>query len=130
MADWILLIVVVFLVVYVALALKTIRPTDRGLIERFGKYNRFGNPGLVWIIPFVERLIKINITEMTKPPSSNTPTGRNRPREKSTRLHQSRAQNACRSIFCVGRVYDHGSEAWLSLEDSQLHQNSCEIVNP
>ncbi len=49
---------------YISLALKTIRPTDRGLIERFGRYNRFGNPGLVWIIPFVELLIKVNITEM------------------------------------------------------------------
>ena len=66
MTDWNILgvLVLVFLIVCVALALRTIRPTDRGLIERFGKYNRFGNPGLIWIIPFVERLIKINITEM------------------------------------------------------------------
>jgi regulator of protease activity HflC (stomatin/prohibitin superfamily) len=58
--------VVVFILfsAYLALALKTVRPTDRGLIERFGRYNRFGYPGLVWIIPFVERLIKVNITEM------------------------------------------------------------------
>lgn len=46
-------------------SLRTVRPTDRGLIERFGKYVRFGKPGLVWILPFgIERLIKINITEM------------------------------------------------------------------
>ena len=66
MDGWIILGIVVgfLLIVYIALALKTIRPTDRGLIERFGKYNRFGSPGLVWIIPLVERLIKINITEM------------------------------------------------------------------
>ncbi len=66
MIGWIILgaIVFIFLVVYLTLALKTIRPTDRGLIERFGKYNRFGSPGLIWIIPLVERLIKINITEM------------------------------------------------------------------
>jgi regulator of protease activity HflC (stomatin/prohibitin superfamily) len=66
MIGWIILgaIVFIFLVVYLSLAIKTIRPTDRGLIERFGKYNRFGSPGLIWIIPLVERLIKINITEM------------------------------------------------------------------
>ena len=64
MASWIISCIVVLLIVYVWLSLYTIRPTDRGLIERFGKYNRFGNPGLVWIIPFVENLIKINITEM------------------------------------------------------------------
>jgi regulator of protease activity HflC (stomatin/prohibitin superfamily) len=64
MGGSIILIAVAFLVAYLSLALKTIRPTDRGLIERFGKYNRFGNPGLIWIIPFVERMIRINITEM------------------------------------------------------------------
>lgn len=64
MASWIISCVVALSIVYIWLSLYTIRPTDRGLIERFGKYNRFGNPGLVWIIPFVENLIKINITEM------------------------------------------------------------------
>ena len=66
MGGWIALgiLVLVFAIVYISLSLKTIRPTDRGLIERFGRYNRFGSPGLVWIIPLVERLIKINITEM------------------------------------------------------------------
>jgi regulator of protease activity HflC (stomatin/prohibitin superfamily) len=66
MSDWNILgvFVLVLLSLYVIFALKTIRPTDRGLVERFGRYNRFGNPGLIWIIPLVERLIKINITEM------------------------------------------------------------------
>jgi len=66
MTNWNILgiLVLVLLSLYVVFALKTIRPTDRGLVERFGRYNRFGNPGLIWIIPLVERLIKINITEM------------------------------------------------------------------
>jgi regulator of protease activity HflC (stomatin/prohibitin superfamily) len=64
MTGWITSAILALLIAYIALALRTIRPTDRGLIERFGRYNRFGNPGLVWIIPFVERLVKVNITEM------------------------------------------------------------------
>ncbi len=64
MAAWIIMIPVALIFVGVALSLKTVRPTDRGLIERFGKYNRFGNPSIVWIIPWVERLIRVNITEM------------------------------------------------------------------
>jgi len=66
MVGWIVLgaIVLIFLVVYLSLSLRTIRPTERGLIERFGKYRRFGNPGLIAIIPIVERMIRINITEM------------------------------------------------------------------
>ena len=46
-----------------AQSIKTVRPTSRGLIERFGKYNRFANPGIIFLIPFIERLIRINITE-------------------------------------------------------------------
>lgn len=43
--------------------IRTIRPTQRGLIERWGKFNRFGNPGLNLLIPFIESLIIINVTE-------------------------------------------------------------------
>src|SRR5512137_2956373 len=42
---------------------KIIRPTQRGLTERLGKYNRFANPGYHWIFPFIERMYRINITE-------------------------------------------------------------------
>jgi regulator of protease activity HflC (stomatin/prohibitin superfamily) len=42
---------------------RIIRPTHRGLIERFGKYHRFAPPGFHWIIPGVDRLIMINTTE-------------------------------------------------------------------
>jgi regulator of protease activity HflC (stomatin/prohibitin superfamily) len=66
MIGWVILgiVVFIFLFIYLPMALRTIRPTERGLIERFGKYNRFGNPGLIWIIPIMERLLKVNITEM------------------------------------------------------------------
>jgi len=40
-----------------------VRPIERFLVERFGKYNRFSNPGLHWRIPLVEKIYKINITE-------------------------------------------------------------------
>jgi regulator of protease activity HflC (stomatin/prohibitin superfamily) len=59
---WIVLGVIVLLMF---MSLRTVRPTDRGLIERFGKYNRFANPGLHFILPFgIERLVRQNITEM------------------------------------------------------------------
>lgn len=41
-----------------------IRPTSRALIERFGKYNRFAEPGLNFIIPFVETIYEVDVTEM------------------------------------------------------------------
>lgn len=43
--------------------IRIIRPTHRGLTERLGKYNRFANPGFNWIIPFIERMYSVNVTE-------------------------------------------------------------------
>jgi regulator of protease activity HflC (stomatin/prohibitin superfamily) len=43
--------------------IRIIRPTHRGLVERFGKYKKFSGPGFHWIIPIVDRMIQINITE-------------------------------------------------------------------
>ncbi len=43
--------------------IRIVRPTHRGLIERFGKYNRFGMPGFNWIIPIMEKMYQINVTE-------------------------------------------------------------------
>ena len=62
LALWIILGIVVVLFF---MSLRTVRPTDRGLVERFGKYNRFAQPGLTFLIPFgIERLVRVNITEM------------------------------------------------------------------
>ena len=60
--GWILLIVV--LVWFFSMGIRIVRPTQRALVERLGKYNRFRQPGFAWIIPVVERLIKVNVTEM------------------------------------------------------------------
>ena len=43
--------------------IRIIRPTHRGLVERFGKYTRFANLGFNWIIPLVENMYLVNITE-------------------------------------------------------------------
>ena len=43
--------------------IRIIRPTERGLVEFLGKYKRFANPGFHWIIPIIEKMYIINITE-------------------------------------------------------------------
>lgn len=42
---------------------RTMRGTNRGIIERLGKFHKFTNPGLFWIMPFIDRLISIDVTE-------------------------------------------------------------------
>ncbi len=43
--------------------IRIVRPTHRGLIERLGKYRAFANSGFNWIIPGIDKMYQINITE-------------------------------------------------------------------
>ena len=49
--------------VYGVTGIRTIRPTSRGVIERFGKYRRFRPEGITWVAPWIEKLYAVNITE-------------------------------------------------------------------
>jgi regulator of protease activity HflC (stomatin/prohibitin superfamily) len=51
-------------VVLFLIGIRVVRPTTRGLVERLGKYRRFANPGFNWIIPIIDRMYRINITEV------------------------------------------------------------------
>jgi regulator of protease activity HflC (stomatin/prohibitin superfamily) len=53
------LVVLIFLI-----GIRVVRPTSRGLVERLGKYRRFANPGFNWVIPVIDRMYRINITEV------------------------------------------------------------------
>ncbi len=48
-------------------SLRIVRPTEKGLVERFGKYHRFVQGGITLLVPFVDRIIKVNITERMTP---------------------------------------------------------------
>jgi len=50
-------------VVIFFIGIRIVRPTHRGLIERFGKYNRFAEAGFHWIIPVIDRMFQVNVTE-------------------------------------------------------------------
>jgi len=54
----------VFLLFVFFAGIRIVRPTHRGLIERLGKYRRFANAGFNWLIPGIERLFQINVTEV------------------------------------------------------------------
>jgi len=50
-------------VLYLASGFRVIRPTQRGLVETFGKYKRFAEPGLSYVFTGIQRLTKVDITE-------------------------------------------------------------------
>lgn len=56
------IILIVLLILFLA-GIRIVRPTERGLIERLGKYHKFANPGFHWIIPVIERMFRVNVTE-------------------------------------------------------------------
>jgi len=58
-----LYIVIGVVVLYLICGIRIVRPTERGLIERLGKYHGFAEPGFHWILLFFEKIIWVNVTE-------------------------------------------------------------------
>lgn len=59
----VLFLIIVLLLIFFAAGVKIVRPTHRGLVETLGKYTRFAQPGFHWIIPGIQHLYQVNITE-------------------------------------------------------------------
>ncbi len=55
------LAVVIFIIA--GTGLKIVRPWEKGLIERLGRYQRTAGSGLTLIIPFMERILKVDMRE-------------------------------------------------------------------
>jgi regulator of protease activity HflC (stomatin/prohibitin superfamily) len=60
--NYLYVIIAVAVILFFA-GIRIIRPTHRGLIERLGKYHFFANPGFHWIIPIIDKLYPVNVTE-------------------------------------------------------------------
>jgi len=58
-----ILAIAAFLILLFFSGIRIIRPTHRGLVEVFGKYRRFAEPGFHWIFPVVMRMFQVNTTE-------------------------------------------------------------------
>ena len=58
---WLIIIAIVLFIFF--LGIRIVRPTHRGLIERLGKYNRFASYGFNWILPVIDKMYQVNVTE-------------------------------------------------------------------
>ena len=58
-----LIVIAVVVFIIAAKGLKIIQPYERGLIERLGKYQRTVQSGLTLIIPFLEKIVKVDMRE-------------------------------------------------------------------
>lgn len=58
-----LLIAVVLLIIWIVAAIRIVRPYQRGVIERLGRYKNTAEPGLTLIIPFIDTMKRVDMRE-------------------------------------------------------------------
>ncbi len=56
-------VVAAILFLFFIWGIRIVRPTHRGLVERLGKYYRFAHSGFNWIIPLIDKMYRVNVTE-------------------------------------------------------------------
>ncbi|MDR0842405.1 MAG: SPFH/Band 7/PHB domain protein, partial [Acidobacteriota bacterium] len=61
--NGLLIIIAIALLVIVSKGATIIRPYQRGVVERLGKYQRTVSSGLTIIVPFLEKIIKVDMRE-------------------------------------------------------------------
>lgn len=59
----VLVVIAVVVFIIAMTGLRIVRPWEKGLIERLGKYQRTADSGLTLIVPFIERMIKVDMRE-------------------------------------------------------------------
>jgi len=59
----IIVAVIAVVVLFLFAGVRIVRPTHRALVERLGKYHHFASFGFNWIIPGIDRMFIINVTE-------------------------------------------------------------------
>ncbi len=58
---WYIILAIVLFIFFIGI--RIVRPTHRGLVERLGKYHKFANFGFNWVIPVIDKMYQVNITE-------------------------------------------------------------------
>lgn len=58
-----IIIAVIVVVALFVLGVRLVRPFQKGVVERLGKYRRTAEPGFNWIIPFIDRMTKVDMRE-------------------------------------------------------------------
>ncbi|WP_407380207.1 SPFH domain-containing protein [Methanobrevibacter sp.] len=59
----IMILVVIILIIIGLKSVKILRPYEKGVIERLGKYSRTAESGVVILIPFIETIQKVDLRE-------------------------------------------------------------------
>src|SRR3989304_566389 len=58
-----LAVVLLMAVVLLSMGMKRVNQYERGIVERFNAYEKTVDPGLRYIVPFVQRILRVNMRE-------------------------------------------------------------------
>jgi len=58
-----LVIVIIVVIALLSMGIKRVNQYERGLVERFHAYEKTVDPGLRYIVPFVQRIFRVNMRE-------------------------------------------------------------------
>ena len=58
-----IIFLIIFILWFIGAGIRIVNPREKGLIERLGKYKRTAMQGFHWIIPIIEKMRKVDITE-------------------------------------------------------------------
>jgi regulator of protease activity HflC (stomatin/prohibitin superfamily) len=64
-AGIVLIVVVIFLLIVLSAAIKVVKEYERGVVFRLGRLVGPRGPGLILLIPFIERMIKVDLRTVT-----------------------------------------------------------------
>jgi len=59
----VLVVVIAGAFIVIGAGLKIVSQFEKGLVERFGRFDRMVDPGLRWIWPFIERIRRVDMRE-------------------------------------------------------------------
>jgi len=63
MDFWLLILIFIVIIVLAAKSVKILRPYEKAVVERLGKYHRTLESGMVLIMPFIENIRKVDLRE-------------------------------------------------------------------
>ena len=63
MLSELFILIIILLIVFAYKSVKILRPYEKGVVERLGKYSRTAESGVVVLIPFIESTIKVDLRE-------------------------------------------------------------------
>jgi len=60
-----IIIITLFLIIILAASIRIVNEYERGVVFRLGRYVGVRGPGLIFLIPFIERMVKVDLRVVT-----------------------------------------------------------------